>query len=335
MDFKIVDFLFSIFPREIGIPNPLQKNSFYRREINSSRELHRYLVLMTGSNKGVYVSLYDTNVEVTIDKFVFDLDCKTNLNKALEDTIVLVERLKKKSIPCSVIFSGSKGFHVYGLLKPKKLSRDIATYYLAHLQRDLSKGIETVDAHLIGDLRRMIRVPNTMNNNHYCAPLPTNFQKMTLEEILNYSTRIRTRTLHFTRGILKSIPELVNIDFSQRISNETQSIAPQDTMSISSVPDMEILKELVRPCVFEAVTKPNPPHIVRLDLVSELMFLGFSEDQVLEIIKDLDWEDFDERATKYQIKKIFEKKLKPCSNSKLCEVLGCDTNEGYYWWSGR
>jgi len=53
------------------------------------------------------------------------------------------------------------------------------------------------------------------------------------------------------------------------------------------------------------------------------------------MIKDLDWEDFDERATKYQIKKIFEKKLKPCSNSKLCEVLGCDTNEGYYWWSGR
>lgn len=335
MDFKIVDFLFSIFPREIGIPNPLQKSSFYRREINSSRELHRYLVLMTGSNKGVYVSLYDTNVEVTIDKFVFDLDCKTNLNKALEDTIVLVERLKKKSIPCSVIFSGSKGFHVYGLLKPKKLSRDIATYYLAHLQRDLSKGIETVDTHLIGDLRRMIRVPNTMNNNHYCTPLPTGFQKMTPEEILNYSTRIRTRTLHFTRGTLKSIPELVDVNFSQKISNEAQSIAPQDTMNISSVPDIEILKELVRPCVFEAVTKPNPPHIVRLDLVSELMFLGFSEDQVLEIIKDLDWEDFDERATKYQIKKIFEKKLKPCSNSKLCEVLGCDTNEGYYWWSGR
>jgi len=333
MDFKIVDFLFGIFPREIGIPNPLQKNSFYRREINNSRELHRYLTVMMGSNKGVYVSLYDTNVEITIDKFVFDIDCKTNLNKALEDTILLVDRLKKKNIPCSVIFSGSKGFHVYGLLKPKKLSRDIATYYLAHLQRDLSKGIETVDGHLIGDLRRMIRVPNTMNDNHYCAPLPTNFQKMTPEEILNYSTRVRTRTLHFTHGILKSIPELVDINFSQRISNEAQSIALQDT--ISSVPDIEILKELIRPCVFEAVTKPNPPHIVRLDLVSELMFLGFSEDQVLEIIKDLDWEDFDERATKYQIKKIFEKKLKPCSNSKLCEVLGCDTNEGYYWWSGR
>jgi len=293
---------------------------------------------MTGSNKGVYVSLYDTNVEVTIDKFVFDLDCKTNLNKALEDTIVLVDRLKKKNIPCSVIFSGSKGFHVYGLLKPKKLSRDIATYYLDHLQRELSKEIESVDAHLIGDIRRMIRVPNTLNNNHYCAPLPINFQEMSPKEILDYSTRIRTYRLHFTHGKLKAIQDLVNIEFPQKRNIEVQDdILPQDTINISSVPDIEILKELIRPCVFEAVTSANPPHVVRLNLVSELMFLGFSEDQVLEIIKNLNWEDFDERATRYQIKKIFEKKLKPYSTSKLCQILGCEceVNEGYYWWSGR
>ncbi len=335
MDFKITDFLFGIFPREIGVPNPLQKNSFYRKEINSLRELHRYLVLMTGSKKGVYVSLYDTNVEITIDKFVFDIDCKTNLKKAFEDTITLVDRLEKKSIPCSVVFSGGKGFHVYGLLKPKKLSRDIATYYLTHLQRELSEEIKTVDTHLIGDTRRMIRVPNTLNDSRYCTPLPINFKEMSPGEILNYSTSIRTHRLYFTYGKLRPIQELVNVSFSRKVDNKTQNIAPQDMMKVSSIPDIDILKELIRPCVFEAIVKPNPPHMIRLNLVSELMFLGFSEDQVLEIIKNLDWEDFDERATKYQIKKIFEKKLKPCSNSKLCEILGCNTNEGYYWWSGR
>ncbi|RLJ04134.1 MAG: hypothetical protein DRP18_05115, partial [Candidatus Aenigmatarchaeota archaeon] len=88
---------------------------------------------MIGSNKGTYASVYDNNPDITLDKVVFDLDNETNLNKTLEDTISLVNRLQEKNIPYAVIFSGRKGFHIYGLLKPAKLTRDVGAYYLKSL----------------------------------------------------------------------------------------------------------------------------------------------------------------------------------------------------------
>jgi len=332
MDSRVLS-LFNIFPRDIGIPNPIRKKDFYRREVSSFKEFYRYITLMTGSNRGAYASVYDNNTEITLDKVVFDLDNKTNLNKALEDTISLINRLQDRDIPYAVTFSGRKGFHVYGLLKPAKLSRDIGAYYLKSLQEELAEGIESVDRQLIGDIRRMIRIPNSLNNGYYCSPLPTNFQKMSIEEILDYSKNIHK--LSFSYGKLKPIQELVgNIRPPEKPDKNNEDEILQD--NVGSIPDMDILAEIVRPYVLEAVRKPNPPHIVRLDFVSELMFLGLTEQEIFEIIKRLNWEDFDEGATKYQIKYVFEKKLKPYSGSKLCQVLGCDNIEkGYYWWSGR
>jgi len=332
MDSKVLS-LFNIFPRDIGIPNPIRKKDFYRREVSSFKEFYRYLTLMTGSNRGAYTSVYDNNPDITLDKVVFDLDNKTNLNKALEDTISLINRLQDRDIPYAVTFSGRKGFHVYGLLKPAKLSRDIGAYYLKSLQEELAEGIESVDRQLIGDIRRMIRIPNSINNGYYCAPLPTNFQKMSIEEILDYSKN--THRLSFSHGKLKPIQELVsNIRPPEKPDRTDEDEILQD--NVGSIPDMDILAEIVRPYVLEAVRKPNPPHIVRLDFVSELMFLGLTEQEIFEIIKRLNWKDFDEGATRYQIRKVFKKKLKPYSTSKLCQVLGCDNIEkGYYWWSGR
>ena len=331
MDSRVLS-LFSIFPRDIGIPNPIRKRNFYRREVGSFKEFYRYLILMTGSNRGAYASVYDNNAEITLDKVVFDLDNKTNLNKALEDTISLVNRLQDRDIPYAVTFSGRKGFHVYGLLKPAKLSRDVGAYYLKSLQEELAEGIESVDRQLIGDIRRMIRVPNSLNNGYYCSPLPTNFQKMSIEEILDYSKN--THRLSFSHGKLKPIQELVgNIRPPEKPDKNNEDEILQD--NVGSIPDMDILAEIVRPYVLEAVRKPNPPHIVRLDFVSELMFLGLTEQEIFEIIKRLGWKDFDEEATKYQIKYVFEKKLKPYSASKLCQILNCDRGREYYWWSGR
>ena len=58
-----------------------------------------------------------------------------------------------------------------------------------------------------------------------------------------------------------------------------------------------------------------------------------------EISKEIGSFEFDKLKilTEGEIKKIFEKKLKPYSTSKLCQILGCEceVNEGYYWWSGR
>ena len=320
-----INFLFNQFPRDVGIPNYYKKGSFYRKQVTCARDFQRYLSLMSGSSAGTYTSVYDTNDRVVADKIVFDFDSK-DLITGLTDVEILSDRLHERNIPYLVVFSGKKGFHVWCLLKPEKMGRDIAGYYLGNLQRSLIGGLGTIDTHLIGNASAMIRIPNTLNNGRYCSPLPFEFRKMSIEEILDYS---RTQhSINFFPGELKPIQELVG-DFKPSQRNNVEEF--NDEIKIGSVPTMEILEELIRSCVIKEVQKSNPCTTARLDFVSEMMFAAFAPKQILDIIKRLEWENFDERMTEYQIKKVFEKRLKPYSNSKLKEAFGCDSNS-YYWW---
>lgn len=323
-----IEFLFGIFPREIGITNPFQKNSFYRKEVTCKRDFQRYLTLMSGSNRGTYVSIYDSSERPLIDKVVFDLDSK-DLNEAFADADILMDRLHKRNIPAAAMFSGKKGFHCYGLLKGAKIQRDAANYYLGNLQRNLSQDLKTMDSSIIGDSRRMIRIPNTLNGKIYCTPLPFEFRKMSITEILDYSKT--QHSLNFFPGELKTIEELSGDSKFQKRDNTKEF---KDEIKVASIPSMEILEDLIRPCVFAAIKEPNPCDTVRLNFVSEMMFLSFRPKQILDVIKRLNWDDFDERATSYHIKKVFEKRLKPFSNSKLSQVLNCKDNS-YYWWSEK
>lgn len=325
MNTNSIDFLFGIFPRDTGIPNPFQKNSFYRKEVTCKKDFQRYLALMSGSSRGTYVSVYDNNDKVIVDKFVFDLD-SNDLGEAFAEVDILCSRLHDKNISYAVIFSGKKGFHVWGLLESMKLQRDIALYYLRNLHESFIGGLKTIDSSIIGDIRRMIRVPNSLNDGRYCTPLPFEFRKMSIEEILDYSKT--QHSLHFFPGEPKTIQELVgNISVPQRSSRKEF----KDEIKISSIPSMEILEELIRPCVIKEVQKPHPCVEARLSFVSEMMFASFRPKQILDIIRELNWDDFDVRYTEYQIKWIFGKKLKPYSNSKLKEAFGCEDTT-YYWW---
>ena len=320
-----INFLYGIFPRDISLPNSFKKGSFYRKQVTCKKDFQRYLSLMSGSNTSTYTSVYDTSDKPLIDKFVFDLDGE-DLNEVFAEVDILTSRLHDRNISYLVIFSGKKGFHVYGLLKPSKLPRDIAGYYLSILQRSLISNLKTVDTHLIGNVSAMIRVPNTLNGKIYCCPLPLEFRKMSIEEILDYS---RTQhSINFFPGKLQTIQELAG-DLKVPQKNESDEI--KDEIKVGSIPSMDILEELIRPCVIREIQKSNPGSIARLDFVSEMMYSSFTPRQILEVIKQLNWNNFDERQTEYQIRKVFERRLKPYSNSKLKEAFGCDSNS-YYWW---
>lgn len=320
-----VSFLFNQFPRDVSLPNSFKKNSFYRKQVTCQRDFQRYLILMSGNSIGTYTSVYDTTDKPLIDKIVFDMDSK-DLNEVFAEVDILCSRLHDRNMPYGVIFSGKKGFHIWSLLKPVKLQRDVAGYYLGNLHRSLINGLKTIDMHLIGNVSAMIRVPNTLNGKIYCTPLPFEFRKMNIQEILDYS---RTQhTLNFFPGELKTIEELSG-DFKFQKRDNTEEF--KDEIKVGSIPSIEILEDLIRPCVVKEIQKSNPCTTARLDFVSEMMFLSFSPKQILEVIKKLNWNNFDERMTQYQIKKIFERRLKPYSNSKLKEAFGCDSNS-FYWW---
>lgn len=322
-----INFLYNQFPRDVSIPNPFKKGSFYRKQVTCKRDFQRYLSLMSGSSVGCYTSVYNVGEEILLDKFVFDLDSK-DLNEVFAEVDILCSRLHNKNISYAVIFSGRKGAHVYGLLKPVKLERDIAGYYLKKLHESFIDGLKTIDMHLVGNPSAMIRIINSLNNGRYCVPLPFEFRKMSISEILDYS-RVQ-HGINFFPGTLMIIQELVG---DLKIQKRDETVF-KDEIKVGSVPNIEILEELIRPCVIAEIKKNNPCDIARLDFVSEMMFSGFVPKQILEVIKDLKWEDFDKRQTQYHIKRVFEKRLKPYSNSKLKKVFGCE-DKSYYWWSGK
>ena len=325
MNTNEVEFLFSVYPRDISLPNSFKKGSFYRKQVTCARDFQRYLSLMSGSNISTYTSVYDTNEQVILDKIVFDLDGE-DLNEVFAEVDILASRLHDRNIPYLVIFSGKKGFHIYGLLKPVKLLRDVAGYYLGNLQRNLINNLKTIDTHLVGNISAMIRIPNTLNDGRYCVPLPFEFRKMSIEEILDYSKT--QHTLNFFPGELKTIQELAG---DLKVPQKDNSEEFKDEIKVGSIPSIEILEDLIRLCVIKEVQKSNPGTVARVDFVSEMMFAAFTPKQILEVIKRLDWDNFDEKMTKYQISKVFERRLKPYSNSKLKEAFGCDSNS-YYWW---
>ena len=109
----------------------------------------------------------------------------------------------------------------------------------------------------------------------------------------------------------------------------------KDEIKVSSVPNMEILGELIRPCVIKEIQKSNPCSTARLDFVSEMMFAAFTPKQILDVVKGLEWENFDARMSNYQISRIFDKKVKPYSCQKLRQVLDCTNCNFHYYWNNK
>lgn len=327
-----INTLFSVFPREIGIPWDDPKKAFFRKTVTSKRGLTNYISTVNGI-RSCYCSVYDTHSKVTIDKVVFDLD-STNLETALKDTIKIIKRIKD---PFLVLFSGKKGFHLYILLKPQKLRRDVAGFYIKELQQRLSKGIKTVDTHLIGNVSAMIRIPQTLNKKRYCTFLPPEFKNWDINQVLEWSMQPHELQIHGStdyRTIEEAVGEI-------EVKEYKETIIPDDFIKINGIPPLEDLHLFIRPCVLEEMIHPvrkdrGSFHMTRMSFVSELMFLGHTKKQVLDIFRLIHSKypipDFDEETTMYQISKIFENKIKPYGCLKLKEKLTC-TNCGWkYMW---
>ena len=310
-----VEDLFNKFPREVGYP---------RRIVNNVCELKKYVELNNGI-RGVYVSLYD--LTYTIDKFFFDFD-SVDLNQAFEDVKLFINRLEEYNYPYIPVFSGRKGFHVYVLVKPwTPVNIETARAVLRDVQYKLAGGIATVDRHVFGDVKRLTRYPNTLNKSNYCVPLPHDFVKWTLRGVIDYAKepRVVEYDVKVIPGIDAYIDNIDNINYG-----EEEKVSPLHD-PVDFPPSLLLVKPLLRPCVFEAITTDqDPPHIVRMTMVCELMYYGWSKKSIHELIKKLKWRDYDSKKTQYQINHIFKRSYLPPSCYKLKHFVKC-TNCGWFY----
>lgn len=127
---------------------------------------------------------YDTS---TIDKVLFDFDS----DKGFQNVSAMHTHLMNKNIKHRVLFTG-RGFHLHILTNSKHLqSKKQALSSYQHKIADevgLTIGapkVSDIDNHIIGDIARIARFPNTINikSGLYCIPLENGFEKLTLREI--------------------------------------------------------------------------------------------------------------------------------------------------------
>ena len=169
------------FPREVAFPN--------RRICITEKDFYSF-INRYNKIKNVYYSLYacddkhgfDTSA---LDKAAFDFDSK-DPKSLVSQILKFSDDLLNLNLKHLIVYSGKKGFHVYIMLKNgRKLQFKKDTLHNVHLHLVEQFKI-TPDPQLFGDIKRVLRVPNTlhMSSGRYCIPITRDDLKLGMDHIM-------------------------------------------------------------------------------------------------------------------------------------------------------
>lgn len=288
---KTTELLFGSFPREMGgFPSPP-----FRRPVYSLQHFYSTIQYLNGISD-VFVSVYDGKV---IDKIFGDWDGN------LEGVKKIYEELSKKTTVIPV-FSGSKGIHLYVLTKPAPMTEENKLKLFVLSRKIFSNS--GVDYHVVGDVSRLCRVPNTLHpKGLYCTYLPPDWTWMEWKDLIAHAKERHEYEYEIRRNL----------------SLEDVCVEKKDVELVKGSIEkchIRFLKSLLRPCILRHISTPNPSHTARVAMVIDLMWTGLTKNQIVDIISQLEWEDFDRAKTEYQVEQIFKKGYKPYSCRRLREL---------------
>lgn len=227
-----------------------------------------------------------------ITRAFFDFD------NDLESVKKLVDYLIIKDIKFNINHSG-RGHHVYIHLTGEGDGRNLRILQLSIL----NEAKTTCDLHVVGDVSRVSRVPNTWNfsANKYCIPIKV--------EELGKEDGSQQRFETFIYGT-----KLLNL--SSYTEDRFESIKPEIIKGMKINTNIVLL-----PCIRNIISKINPNNVERYTLVVFLSnairngkdLRGFDRYTIAdEIFKFFEincshWMDFNRRITRYQIENIVNK----------------------------
>lgn len=323
-------FLFSPFEREVADP--------IRQPIKGVKQFKNFVDTHDGIYD-CYCDLYSFPFNGIIDKIYFDFDgieggMKDALPYAQQFYRFLVGMKKLSVIP---VASGKKGFNLYVILKAKRymnakeLLRQVAYTLIVECfgkvtqlnyvdkqgkehptlakvkevdGKDEVGEIIYLDPKVIADTRRFCRIPNTLRppeNCAYCTYLnPRRFAKMTIQDVFK---SIRKQN-HYSHNLKTSIT-LDNIEILPNLDDFLVKIGKNEDCEKNKTFDRNLdtthLELALRPCLFKHMLSPEPRHNVRVAASADLIGAGFSTDEILDMYQKLNWIDWEEDLTRYQI----------------------------------
>lgn len=315
---------FYTLPRFVG--NPIQTTV-------TSPEQFDWFIQMNNGVKDCFVShnAYPSQGTLLNTFIPQDLDSIEKPENALYDSLKLYDA---SDTPLAAIFTGRKGFHIYSMFKPELIKDDAAlkcAYAAFQNHQVQSAKMRTHDRHIIGDTRRMIRIPNTIHpkTGLYCVVIPWEMMKRAdINEILEYAKTPQPI----------AFPEPVETfsEHYRRVKYKRERIAYADSgeseptvgYHIEAVPGL--VRELIpRKCIHQALLSHNPPHVVRFEAAASIARMKFPYSMYSGLMHDIaeraKWVDrHNHDRMEYQLAHIFRGGYEhPTSCEKLRSLSLC------------
>lgn len=275
----------------------------------------------------MFVGLF--NHSFTIDKLWYDIDGR--ISKSLKVAQKFVQYLKTLNYTIIIVGTGKKGLHIYIQLDPIKVSKnDLLT--TKEILRNVSLTLilkcfgnipEEFDTAWLGDINRLTRVPETLRpgngNRTYCAYMPLNgFEELNSIDFV----RLLKQPKQFDYPYAE-MPKLTDLEIDERVKTIYKEVAPL-TLPIEVKSKINAgniaLRKVIRPCLFRQITQfPEPLHEARVAATLDLQRF-FTEDEIVNFYRKLNWADWDEIETRKYLKSL--RKLKHNYSCKKIRGLG-------------
>jgi hypothetical protein len=251
-----------------------------RFKIIDTDDIDYYISIYNGK-KDLYQTVYnyedviDINT-VIVDKIFLDFDYNSDM-KFLSDVRGVAKYLYRNDYLFYIRFSGN-GFHIFILLDDDELKnpKSAIKNYVDFLHKQTGT---TSDPAVIGDLRRVVRIPNTLNIKHkeqqyYCIPISYNeLINKTYEEIKLLASYPRETKDDFING-----HRLLNI--SEWDSN---ILIKEHHNAQNIISDVEISDE-IPPCIKELMKDPMLGNTGRIQVILFFRDLGYTRDEVEDLL---------------------------------------------------
>ncbi len=329
------------FPREV-LELSTEKGKGFRRLVRDQSEFERYWDGKNGVSNA-YMTVYGyraleepnrkrVNLHTPIIRhFVLDFDPKNFKDRnrpevspeiPLEQALRLHYHLLEEDIEHGVWYSGG-GFHIWIALD-KAYTPASGSHLSAVKEAGMQKVNEWIrdfnlycsDPAVPFDTSGLIRIPNSYNakRSYWSIPLTTGDLERGLDHIMEKALDPARGTITYgSKGIVLEVkkPE-------ERLQIFNPNSKPID------LPVVQIDGLIVLPCLNQAACQlgGNPGHDARVQLVKYLAkrlrnfmpLYRFTSDDlaqhsetIVQFIKGLDWADFDEGVTRYQVSTIIGK----------------------------
>jgi hypothetical protein len=209
-----------------------------------------------------------------------------------------------------VCFSGSKGYHVYvWLLEIEQFDPlESAKRFYQTAQELLLKGLsfETLDKQVLGDIKRLARVPYTVHEKSQktCTPIAMDRTKLVIDDLAGYRSH----------GLSESFCNLCKSKTKQKAQRLTSRFTPQRHKG-------------TRPCIDAALSADLcgvAGHSMRIAVAAEFLNRGFSAKQTADLFKSQN--DYSSEKSLYYVQDLLARGYRPFKCATIRKLDFCLQN---------